>query len=177
VLMRCKLKSAENGNGYGTLWIKKRFLLAYQISEHREIADAKRLFQMAKERIKGQRVKTVITDGLRAYEDAFKKEFFTLRKPRTEHIRHIRLSGHLNNNLIERFHGTRRERDKVLREMKKMDSPIVEGFDLYYNFIRPHMGIGNLKPSEKANINLNQNRWLSLLKEALNHHQKINTQK
>ena len=50
-----------------------RFLLASQISEHREIADARRLFQMAKERIKGQKVKAVITDGLRAYEDAFRK--------------------------------------------------------------------------------------------------------
>ena len=56
-----------------------RFLLASQISATREIHDARRLFQKIKEKIRGQRVNKVITDGLRAYEDAFKKEFFTLR--------------------------------------------------------------------------------------------------
>jgi len=63
--------------------------------------------------------------------------------------------------------------------MKTVNLPIIEGFDIYYNFIRPHMGISNLTPSEKANVNLNlnQNKWLSLLKEALNHHREINTEK
>jgi len=155
-----------------------RFLLASQISTNREINDARRLFQKAKERLKGQRVEEVVTDGLRAYQDAFKKEFFTLRKPRTEHIRHVRLAGEINDNLIERFQGTRRERDKVLRGMKIDEAPIREGFDIYYNFIRPHMALNGGTPSEKANINLSldQNRWLSLLRQSLNHRQ-INTEK
>lgn len=156
-----------------------RFLLASQISARREIQDARRLFQKAKERLKGQRVDKVMTDGLRAYQDAFKKEFFTLRKPRTEHIRHIRFAGEVNNNLVERLQGTRRERDKVLRGMKTDDTPIREGFDIYYNFIRPHMGLNGKTPSEEANIklNLDQNRWLSLLKESLHHHQGNTTKK
>jgi transposase-like protein len=151
-----------------------RFLLASQISDKREIEDARRLFQKAKERIKGQKVEKVVSDGLRSYQNAFKKEFFTLHKPRTEHIRHIRLAGEVNNNLIERFQGTRRERDKVLRGMKDEHTPIIEGFDIYYNFIRSHMSLNGKTPTNVANINvsLEQNRWLSLLKESLASHRK-----
>lgn len=128
-----------------------RFLLASMISKNREIQDARKLFAKAKNRAKGK-PKTIVTDGLPAYIDAHRKEFFTLKKPRTEHIRHIRLQGDLNNNLIERFHGTRRERDKVLRGMKIEDTRIIDGFDVYYNFIRPHMGLKRQTPAEKANI-------------------------
>ncbi|HID16797.1 TPA: hypothetical protein EYP26_00730 [Candidatus Bathyarchaeota archaeon] len=77
----------------------------------------------------------------------------------------------MNNNLIERFQGTRRERNKVLRGMKVDGTPIIEGFDIYYNFIRPHMSLNGETPAERTNINLNldQNRWLSLLKKGLNY--------
>jgi len=154
-----------------------RFLLASQITEKREIEDARRLFQKAKA-IAKTKPKKVVTDGLPAYRKAFTKEFWVRNKAeRPEHISHIRLAGDINNNLIERFQGTRRERDKVLRGMKKDDTPIVEGFDIYYNFIRPHMALNGKTPAEKANINLNldQNRWLSLIKQALNHHTERDT--
>jgi len=62
-----------------------RFLLASQISQRREVKDARRVFQKAKETAK-ERPKAVITDGLPAYIKAFKKEFFTLRNPRVTHI-------------------------------------------------------------------------------------------
>jgi hypothetical protein len=47
--------------------------------------------------------------------------------------------------------------------------PIREGFNIYYNFIRPHMSLNGETPAERTNINLNldQNRWLSLLQESL----------
>lgn len=40
-----------------------RFMLASQISEKREIQEARRIFQRDKERIKDQRVDRVVTDG------------------------------------------------------------------------------------------------------------------
>ena len=53
--------------------------------------------------------------------------------------------------------------------MKVNHTPIREGFDIYYNFIRPHMALNGETPAEKAGLSLNidQNKWLSLLKEAL----------
>ena len=58
---------------------------------------------------------------------------------------------------------------KVLRGPKKEDTPITKGFQIYYNFIRPHQALNGKTPAEKADINLNldKNRWLSLLQEGL----------
>lgn len=82
-----------------------RYLLASAISEKKDIAGARAVFSKAKHVAKGQRPQRVVTDGLPAYKDAFNKEFWTLRGPRTEHISHVRLSGDMNNNIIERLHG------------------------------------------------------------------------
>jgi len=44
-----------------------------------------------------------------------------LRKPRVKHVRNVGFKDKVNNNIIERFHGTIRERNKVLRAMKKRE--------------------------------------------------------
>ncbi len=40
--------------------------------------DARKLFEMG-EKLMGKKPKTLITDGLSAYHDAYKKEFWTLK--------------------------------------------------------------------------------------------------
>ncbi len=48
----------------------------------------------------------------------------------------------------------------------------VEGFQIYCNLIKPHMGLGNKTPAEAAGINLELNggnRWLELIKKGTNH--------
>lgn len=81
------------GGNWKWLWNamskNSRYLLASNISERREIEDARKIFALAKETAKGQKPEQVITDGLQAYKDAFNKEFWTLKKPRTEHVSHI----------------------------------------------------------------------------------------
>jgi transposase-like protein len=145
-----------------------RFLLASTISKSREIEDARKTFQIAKNRAK-TKPQTVTTDGLRAYQDAFKKEFFTLRNPRTEHIRSAGIrASRKNNNNIERLHGTIRERNKTMRGIKKEETPITKGFQIYYNFIRPHQALNGKTPAQQANINLElgKNKWFSLIRKA-----------
>ncbi len=56
---------------------------------------------------------------------------------RTQRISHIRLSGDLNNNIIERLHGTKRTREKVMRGLKTDETPIVPMQGIYYNYVRP----------------------------------------
>ena len=48
-------------------------------------------------------------------------------------------------------------------------STIVDGFRIYYNFIRPHMGLNGKTPAQQANIDLElgRNKWLDLVKKAV----------
>jgi len=46
------------------------------------------------------------------HNDAYKKEFWTPRKPRTECIRHMKIRGDHNNNKMERLNGEIRDREK-----------------------------------------------------------------
>lgn len=147
-----------------------RFLLASQISGKREVADARKVFQTAKERANAK-PSVMTTDGLQAYIKAFKKEFFTLKNPRTKHIRKPRFVDLKNNNIVERVNGTVREREKVMRGLKTEDSAqvIVDSMRNYYNFIRPHQSLDGKTPAEEANINLElgNNKWMSLIKKSM----------
>lgn len=45
----------------------------------------------------------VVTDGLRAHQDAIPKEFFTLKGPRTQHARIPNIIDKSNNSMVEGF--------------------------------------------------------------------------
>ena len=62
----------------------------------------------------------------------------------------------MDNQPIERYHATYRERDKVIRGLKseKTANQYVENWRIFYNFIRPHMFFNGLTPSEVAGINI-----------------------
>jgi hypothetical protein len=51
--------------------------------------------------ITGKRLVTLISDGAPNFNDAFNKEFYRSTKPRTRHIRHIRLQVDHNNNKMD----------------------------------------------------------------------------
>jgi putative transposase len=145
------------------------YLLATHVSENREASDARMVFQKAKEMAK-EKPEVIITDGLQSYIEAFKKEFWTLKNPRTKHIAKAGIRGRTNNNIIERLHGTIRERDKVMRGLKTESTAktMTETYRAYYNMIRPHQALDGKTPSQQANIDLQlgKNKWLSLVKEA-----------
>jgi len=157
---------------WNTIDKETRFLLANVITENRFIDDARQVFKEAKETT-DVKPEFIITDGLWSYEKAIKKEFHTFkgRKDRTQHIRLETFEKKPNNNLIERFHSTFRERDKVMRGFKAEHTAqgISDGFRTYYNFIRKHHSLNGLTPSQKADIDLqlDRNRWLSLLKKSM----------
>lgn len=133
--------------------------------------DARKPFAKAKQTAKGK-PQVMVTDGLHAYIDAFKKEFFTLRNPRTKHIRKPRFIDRTNNNIVERLQGTIRKREKVMRGLKteRTAKAMIEGYRAYYNFIRPHQSLNGKTPAEMANIDLGleRNKWLSLIKISKN---------
>jgi putative transposase len=85
------------------------------------------------------------------------------------HIRHIHLKGDMNNNKMERMNGEFRDREKVMRGIKKDDSPLIEGYQIYHNYIRPHMGLEGKTPAEACGIKIEgDNKWLTLIQNARN---------
>jgi hypothetical protein len=103
---------------------------------------------------------------LPAYHHAYRREFWTQDRE-TEHIRYITLTGQHNNNKMERFNGELRDREKVMRSLKKEDTPIISGLQIYHNYIRPHMALAGKTPSEKAGIEVKgKDKWLTLIQNA-----------
>jgi len=143
-----------------------RYWIAQEVAGSKYKHDAQKLFQMAK-KVTGRNPETIITDGLPAYHDAYKKEFWTLRNPRTEHVNAIKLRGDMNNNKMERFNGEVRDREKVMRSLKKEDTPIISGYQIYHNFVRPHMALDGKTPSEMCGLKVEgQNKWITLIQNA-----------
>lgn len=143
-----------------------RFLIAKEISDRKEGHDASGLFAKAKQ-VTGKRPKVMITDGLPSYNEAYMKEFWTNDKKRTVHVRHIHLQKDMNNNKMERFNGEFRDREKVVRGMKKDDSPLINGYMIYHNYVRPHMGLDNKTPAEKCGIEIKgKDKWKTLIENA-----------
>jgi hypothetical protein len=71
---------------------------------------------------------------------------------------------------VERLNGTVRDREIVMRGLDKQKTAqdLVDAMRIHYNFIRPHMALGNKTPAEKAGIKLplGQNKVETLMRLA-----------
>ena len=96
------------------------------------------------------------------------KEFWEMdRQKRMLHIKHIRLQGDMNNNKMERLNGEFRDREKIVRGIKKDDSVLIGGYQMFHNYLRPHMGLDGKTPSEVAGITIQgDNKWITLIQNA-----------
>jgi len=143
-----------------------RFWIAQEVAETKYKHDARTLFQLAK-KVTGKKPETIITDGLKSYHIAYKKEYWTQRNPRTKHIRHIKLRGDMNNNKMERLNGEIRQREKTMRGLKRKDTPILKGYQIYHNYIREHEGLKGKTPAEACGITIEgKNKWKTLIQNA-----------
>lgn len=143
-----------------------RYWIAQEVANTKEKHDAKGLLHEAKE-IAGKRPNTFITDGLQSYHDAFNKEFYSNKKPQTKHIRHIKLNGDMNNNKQERLNGEIRDREKVMRGLKSTNTPILDGYQIFHNYMKPHEGLKGKTPAEMAGIKVEgDDKWLTLIQNA-----------
>ncbi len=129
-----------------------RYQLASVISRTKRIEDARRLFNNAK-KVSRRNPRYIRTDGLHQYPQVIQNEFNVPHE--TEHIYNVGIANRTNNNPIERRHGTIRERNKTQRGLKKVDTPIIDGERIYYNYIRPNQGLKGRTPAEKIGIDLN----------------------
>ncbi|AIC16403.1 DDE-type integrase/transposase/recombinase [Nitrososphaera viennensis] len=144
-----------------------RYWIAQEVADTKYKHDARSIFRKGKE-LTGKKPMKLITDGLPAYRDAYLKEFWTLKKEtRTEHVNTIKLAGNMQNNKMERMNGEIRDREKVMRGLKKRDSPILKGIQLYHNAIREHQGLNGKTPLEVCGIKVEgENKWITLIQNA-----------
>lgn len=143
-----------------------RYWIAQEVADTKFMHDAKGLLHDAK-KIAGKRPNTLITDGLPSYHEAFNKEFYTNKKPQSKHINAIKLDGDMNNNKQERLNGEIRDREKVMRGLKEKDTPILPGYQIYHNFMRPHEALKGKTPAEACGIEVvGDNKWITLIQNA-----------
>ena len=68
---------------------------------------------------------------------------------------------------MERLNGEFRDREKIMRGVKKTDSVIFDGSQIYHNYLRPHMGLEGKTPAEACGIEVKgKNKWLTLIQNA-----------
>jgi putative transposase len=129
-------------------------------------SDIRSLLRNAKE-IAQKRPNTFITDGAANFHDAYKKEFASHRLPTTRHISHIRWQGDHNNNKAERLNGEIRDREKVMRGLKRGDTPVLTGYQIYHNYFRQHEALNGKTPAEMCGISIEgQNKWKTVIENA-----------
>ncbi|WP_179362988.1 DDE-type integrase/transposase/recombinase [Nitrosopumilus oxyclinae] len=166
------VRREEIGKGhYQWLWNfmddSTRFWVSSMVSQRREVSDARNVFADAKSKI--GTTHAVIHDGLPSYNEAFQKEFYTIKNPRVKNIRSISVRNEGLNSRVERLNGTMRDREKVMRGMNTRESSqkIIEAMRIHYNFIREHSSLGKT-PAEQAGIKLElgENKIESLFKIA-----------
>jgi putative transposase len=139
-----------------------RFWIAQEVAESKDKHDASALFSKAKF-LMGKQPKTLVTDGLRTYSRSAMEIY-----PETEHVKQIMLRGKVHNNKMERMNGEVRDREKVMRGLKKVDTPILKGYQLFHNYIRPHEGLDGKTPSEACGIKVEgNNKWITLIQNAV----------
>jgi putative transposase len=139
-----------------------RYWLASDMADTKFQHNADRLLELTKNAI-GKNPTNFITDGLPAYKKSSKKVF----GKDTIHTRHIHLRKDMNNNKMERLNGEIRDREKVFRGLKKMDTPILDGMKVYYNYTKKHGALKGKTPSESALIKVDgKNRWKTIIQNA-----------
>ena len=142
-----------------------RFWISQQVADHKGVSDVRPMYRDAKE-LTGKKPAILISDGAHNFHAAFNKEFYSNKKA-SRHINHIHLKGDKNNNKMERLNGETRDREKVMRGLKTKDTPILKGYQIYHNFVRPHEALKGKTPGEAAGIVVEGNdKWMTLIQNA-----------
>ena len=107
------------------------------------------------------------------YEKGFKKVFYSRYKEhRVEFVRRAGIKARERNNIIERLHGTLKDRLKPISGLKSEETAKIwlGGWFVYYNF--SYLSLKGKTPAEACGIDLN-NDWEDLIREATYHQTKL----
>lgn len=134
-----------------------RYLLATRLTSSKTTQDAQMLIDRATKKA-GKNPKVIITDKLASYLDVnYGKD--------TEHRQGGIARIENNTQKIERFHGTLKQRTKVMRGLKNIESAhdFVQGWLVHYNYLRPHDALNDKTPAGVAGIDYPYNNWFDVI--------------
>jgi putative transposase len=143
-----------------------KFIVSSHLSNTRTLKDTIAIFQKGLDQSK-VKPRAVFVDGCNAYKRAFNKVFWTMRKAtRPELVQRVGIRTRETNNIVERLHGTLKDRTKPMRGLKGFESTnaLLEGYTVHYNFVREHQSIGKT-PAQAARTGA-PSTWKGLIEEA-----------
>ncbi|MDA8041264.1 MAG: DDE-type integrase/transposase/recombinase [Pirellulales bacterium] len=156
---------------YAMIDHKSRYYLAGQMGTRKGSDFLRTMFDQASTRsgfIPGR----LISDGAQNFHLAW-HEFWRQKNPHhkeTEHVRHVHVAGDMNNNRMERFNGTIREREVNYRGLK-IEGGVLPGFMVHYNHVKRHGGLRGGTPGEAAGIHIPaRNKWMTIIQNASRHY-------
>ena len=139
------------------------------MADHKDGFNTTNLLKETMERA-GKVPAVFITDGLPSYSEAH-QAVFAAKNPLDKHSIHISDSSINNkkkhNNFQERFNGTFRRYQSPRQNVPNPHSPLITGFFVYYNFVRPHSSLNERTPAEAAGIIIHgDDKWETILGNA-----------
>ena len=109
----------------------------------------------------------IIVDGYKGYQDGCRKAFRNWGNERK--VKFTSIKGHrheINNNAIENHHTLQKEFHKVRKGVKEVQKYQQDGFKVFHNYIRK--GVKDKQtPAERCGIEVNGNRWNTMLMNSL----------
>jgi hypothetical protein len=68
---------------------------------------------------------------------------------------------------MEQLNREMRDREKVMRGLKKPDTSILTGYQIYHNYVRPHEALNGQTPADACGIEVKgKNKWLTIIQNA-----------
>jgi putative transposase len=140
-----------------------RYLLASHISLFRTTEDAQVLIEKAIRRA-GKMPAVVITDKLQAYIDGID----LATGGRAAHIKSKPFTDEDSTNIIERFHGTLKQRTNVMHHFSDLDTArlLTEGWLVHYNFFKEHESLGNVSPAKHMKLDMPFKNWNDVVRHS-----------
>jgi putative transposase len=152
---------------YALMDDQTRFWIAKEVADKKFTADITPMFREGKQ-VAGKAPSVVITDGAPNFNSAIRHAYYREYKALAiRHVQDIRFNSEVHNNKMERMNGELRDREKVVRGVKREDSPLITGLQIYHNYVRPHMGLNGRTPADLAGIEVKgADKWLTLIQNA-----------
>ena len=129
-----------------------RFWLASEIADNKKKRQVNKLYTRSVKTAK-KSPSVLTSDAAPAFSTSFGNKFSCEKSDKPcMHISEIHFEHeYANNNVMESFNSTFRDRQKRFRGLRNPE-PIIAGMRIHHNFIKPHMGLNKDTPAYRSGI-------------------------